>query len=336
MFIHKKNHETAQKILVGLLLLLFASNALAADKLKNAKIIGVLTLPTEYTKYIKSVVVAWSRKGEIFFLNKELKKNHSLKLDRLRIKNVVLGDKKLLISGSASTRNGKSVQKVLLVDLLASKVVDEWSTSEYKIYSIAFKDNQPVMINYKGDLIALKDSGKFDIIKNLPKYSFYISVANDTAVICTSKNIMDKKSNPSSCSRNGQYQWMKMGQWLGTMPPFMCGGFLIEPSQGRTKEMKNQIVVRDIKDGSIKKQKNLPKLISAKCAGDKLVYAAKHIYIASLPELDTLSEESCGNQRVKDLALVGDALICINRSLKIRKKQISPENAPGAKKVQKK
>jgi len=326
MFAHKIISVAAQKNLIGLLillLLLLSSGNIAARTLKNSQIIGVITLPAEYSKYIKSVVIAWSRKGEIFFLNKELNKNHSLKLDRLRIKDVVLGDKKLLVSGSTTTRDGKSLQNILLIDLLATKVVDEWSTSEHKIFSIAFRDKQPLMINYKGDLIELGINGLFNKIESLPKNSFYIPVADGAPIICTSQDIMDKDSKPSACGRSGHSKWLKMGQWLGTMKPFMCGGYLIEPGQGRTKQTKNQIVVRDIQDGAIKKHKDLPKLILVKCAENKLIYAAHHIFVADLPGLKTLSEESCGNQRVKDLALVGDSLICINRSLNIRKQQVS-------------
>jgi len=326
MFAYNNTSVTAQKILISLLFLLFVSfspGSFAASSLKNSQIIGVLTLPAEYSKYIKSVVVAWSRKGEIFFLNRELKKNHSLKLERLRIKDVVLGDKKLLVSGSKTTRDGKSLQNILLIDLLSTKVVDEWSSAEQKIFSISFREKQPLMINYKGDLIELGANGKFDKIQSLPKNSFYIPVSDGAPIICTSQDIMQKDSKPSACGRGGHNNWSKMGQWLGTMKPFMCGGYLIEPGQSRTKQTKNQIVVRDIQDGSIKKHKDLPKLILVKCAENKLVYAAHHIFVADLPDLKTLSEENCGNQRVKDLALVGDALICINRSLKIRKQQVS-------------
>jgi hypothetical protein len=261
---------------------------------------------------IKAVI--WKYNGQLTYLDKQLEPVREITLVGSNIVEVTAYSEGLLVIVEPEDREKSDIiSQVIDIDP-HGKTQNTWSTNSFLFWSTAYDDGERIATNSTGALLRLESESKQVNIGQYPGASIVLSTPNSDRLICTLPNLT--KAHYASAFCQGA-DWSEKGEWRDILRPFICKGYLIEPSGGWRNAPVSQLLIRSIKTGEVLNKKSVTRMDSVNCADDKLIYTNEMINVLSLPGLENLKQSQCGDTAPISATLVNGDIVCLDQDGKL-------------------
>jgi hypothetical protein len=297
------------RALILFFLLLTCKNAFSQNVLSGDGI-----LATSFTNAPEIKAVIWKYNGQLSYLNSKLKAVRETSFGGSNIIEISPYSNGLLaIIEPKDKESTDTITQVVDIDPYG-EIRNTWSTNSFIFWSVAYDNDEYISTNSEGELIRLESTLKQIKIGQYPDASIVLSVPNSDRLICTLPNLTKANYSPAFCQGSN---WSERGEWRDILRPFICKGYLIEPSGGWRDAPVKQLLVRSVKTGQVVSQKPVARIESANCTDGKLIYTSEVVNVLSLPNLETLKRSECGSPDPISATLINNNVICLDKHGKL-------------------